>query len=463
MLEHHQPDATLGAIEGLLELEARHARRLRRGYILALALIAALVCAGLAIVQVVLARQRSDAHLINVAGRQRMLSQKLSKLALAVQVAPDRASKRELAHELAAVAAEWSDAHERLQTRAAGSRLAGVNSPSTRGRFADLDGDFAAILSAANALTAAADAASAGQRAGDDPALLAAVRTILAHEPAFLAKMEGLVAGLDREANQRTEQLGQIERGLVLLTLLTLLLEALLIFRPALARLDATRERLRDALLALAARESAVTDIATHERERIGRDIHDGLCQHLAGLRLLLDTALRRARRGGELELAALEPALPILDGALAESRQLARTLLPRAIEDQGLEACLADLAKLTSALYRVSCTCVVTRPALEMTQETAAHIYRIAQEAAANAARHGRARALHIELDGALLTVRDDGCGFDTGARHRGLGLLTMQHRARLIGGELTITSTPRGTTLSCRIGGLTEASEDA
>jgi signal transduction histidine kinase len=89
---------------------------------------------------------------------------------------------------------------------------------------------------------------------------------------------------------------------------------------------------------------------------------------------------------------------------------------------------------------------------ALDPDEEIA--VYRIAQEALANVARHASARRVKVNLrtaNGLELTVRDDGEGFDTGAESDGLGLNGMAERARLVGGELTIASRPGSGTELC------------
>lgn len=203
--------------------------------------------------------------------------------------------------------------------------------------------------------------------------------------------------------------------------------------------------------------EREILRISDQERERIGQDLHDGLCQLLSGIKFkarLLEEKLE-ARSAAEAEEArALEGHL---NAAIQQARGIARGLHPVALEARGLISALKDLAAGTTAMYGIACACEFGRNVLVHDRAVAAHLYRIAQEATNNAAQHGGATRIDIRLTQSSrrlsLVVRDNGRGFDAGAaRKAGMGLHLMEYRARAIGAHVEIDSRPgNGATINC------------
>lgn len=195
------------------------------------------------------------------------------------------------------------------------------------------------------------------------------------------------------------------------------------------------------------------------ERRRLGRELHDGLAQDLAGLVLQIDAAVARLDSG---EAAA---ARAILDGARERAREaLAQT---RAAVDglrspAATEADFESLARDFSARTGVPCEASVDEGALLLLDgEAAAELAGIAKEALSNVATHAGARRVRLSLrreGGAVdLAVEDDGRGFDAAAApERGrYGIAGMKERARLAGGTLSVESAPgRGARIVARIG---------
>jgi signal transduction histidine kinase len=190
-----------------------------------------------------------------------------------------------------------------------------------------------------------------------------------------------------------------------------------------------------------ASREAAVLD----ERQRIARDLHDGLAQELAFI-------VRRAHRAADTELLAAD-ALQIANAAeraLDESRRVIATLT-RPL-DEPLDVVLSEAVK--GVADRVGATVALSlAPDVHVAPDVREALVRIAREAVTNAARHGDARLVRVELengDGLRLRIVDDGRGFDSTATRRrrsgGFGFTSMADRARAIGGTLHITSR-RGT----------------
>jgi len=220
---------------------------------------------------------------------------------------------------------------------------------------------------------------------------------------------------------------------------------------------DAIRTRI--ALLEHSQRlEGEIIEISEREQRRIGRDLHDGLCQYFAaigcGVASLRADLLQRQLPN---EAAVAEELAGLLNDGVVQARDLARGLVPVHMEEAGLSVALDELANSMSRLLNLDCAFESDGDAAIDTPCAATHLYRIAQEAINNASRHGRATTIRIRLftDGqsATLTVADNGLGLSqTSADPAGLGLNIMSYRARLIGGTLAISESPAGgTAITC------------
>jgi signal transduction histidine kinase len=228
-----------------------------------------------------------------------------------------------------------------------------------------------------------------------------------------------------------------------------LLLEDLandLAFGISMLRLRAERERLEDEILKSIERE----------QERIGRDLHDGLCQLLVGAKYR-SVYLKRIAKGRlpavEKEARSLEE---LLNGAIEQARELARGLNPVMVTPACLTAALQKLAADVGNADGPRCFCQFPRPVKIFDQHIAAHLYRIAQEAVQNAFKHGRAKNISITLSRhnkwVHLAVKDDGIGIPRRPNETGMGLKNMQTRARLVGGLLEIRRRKHGgTAVTC------------
>lgn len=204
--------------------------------------------------------------------------------------------------------------------------------------------------------------------------------------------------------------------------------------------------------------ERQIIEVADREKERLGRELHDGLCQTLAGIGALSKTLSRSLAATSDFDGSAAAARIARLLGeAIGEARDLSRGLGPSALRGADLAVALEGLALNVVKLFRVSCTFESEGVVPGLGQEVAAHLFRIAQEAVSNAVAHGHADQIEISLGGTdvegLLSVRDNGVGLPDEARQDGgIGLHTMAYRARLIGGSLDIRRlAPRGTAVSC------------
>ena len=199
--------------------------------------------------------------------------------------------------------------------------------------------------------------------------------------------------------------------------------------------------------------------LAAGERERrsIGADLHDGLGQLLTAVGLMC-TALKEDTAETQPAVAKnLEQMSGLLREAVAQTRYLARGLVPVGGEADALQTGLAELAARTDGLGRVRCKFECDEPVLLADPAVTGHLYRIAQEAVNNALKHAQAGRITVRLvqspEWLLLEVRDDGLGLPE-KRSAGVGLGLMQHRAGVIGATLTISSTPgAGVTITCQL----------
>ena len=228
----------------------------------------------------------------------------------------------------------------------------------------------------------------------------------------------------------------------------------------------AADEALQQSLAALREREEQLRLMALHqvaireeERKRLSFDLHDGVCQELVGIGILIESA--RQRGVSDDANPALAQAQRYLRQVGEHLRMLARDLRPLQLSDLGLGECLRALAAgMTTETVHVTVTFPTAIPRLGEEMEVA--VYRVAQEALANAVRHAKARTVTLTL-GAVgsvlrLEVRDDGHGFDRNQlRSAALGLVAMEERATALGGRLRVDSTPgTGTSvcLECPVG---------
>jgi len=209
----------------------------------------------------------------------------------------------------------------------------------------------------------------------------------------------------------------------------------------------------------------ALTDHAVlEERTRLAREIHDTLAQQLTGIVLELEAADTLLNRGSEERAkTSVEKARELARGALQEARRSVWNLRPSPLSATGLVAAIGHEVEAweerTGIPARFKARAVPPHPSLSPTAEVA--LLRIGQEALSNAARHGHPEHVDVELRAhaqeLILSVRDDGVGFDPSAsapREDCFGLDGMAERARNAGGTLTVVSTPgHGTTVTTRL----------
>lgn len=233
-------------------------------------------------------------------------------------------------------------------------------------------------------------------------------------------------------------------------------------WRASLRQLD-DRVRIRTAdlqeeILERMRLEKEVAEVTERERRRLGHDLHDSLCQHLTGTALAAQVL--RAKLATKLSEDAAEAGklVGLIEEGIDLTRSLARGLFSPDLERGGLAVALEGLAHNTRERTGINCEFhhndenhLECRDAAVLTQ-----LYRIAQEAVANAVKHARAGRIVIELDAAAgemrLNIFDDGVGLPDASETDGLGLKMMRHGANLIGADFSAARrSPAGTIVSC------------
>jgi two-component system sensor histidine kinase UhpB len=207
-----------------------------------------------------------------------------------------------------------------------------------------------------------------------------------------------------------------------------------LAFLSMMRRLEA--ERRRTGGVALRAQEE--------ERARVARDLHDEVNQSLTGLLLRLEAVREAAPPELEPEIAATKT---LANQAMRELLSLARQLRPTALDDLGLSAAIAGQVEQLSQ-SEIEAELIEEGDFSDLSGDVQLVVYRVAQEALSNAARHSEAKHIMVRLrrsDGGVeLEVADDGSGFAFDESERGLGIAGMRERALLIGAALDVESRP-------------------
>jgi two-component system NarL family sensor kinase len=197
-----------------------------------------------------------------------------------------------------------------------------------------------------------------------------------------------------------------------------------------------------------------------HESRRLAAEIHDGISQRIVSLFFHLSAAADAIPAEPEVAAEQVSCAQDLASAALDETRSAIAGLRPPVLDDLGLAASLESLGRSFPPLE-----VEVDAASCRIAEHIEMAVYRTAQEALQNAAKHADASSVRIRLscgaDRVVLEVSDDGKGMagraeraDTGARPTGFGLSGMRERAELLGGHLVISSAPgRGTTVTLTV----------
>ncbi|PWJ42634.1 SpoIIE family protein phosphatase [Sediminitomix flava] len=198
-------------------------KKLTLSYVVALSFVAILSISSQLIIRNVLGDQKEDSRVINISGRQRMLSQKISKLVLQLHTAKNEADYASLLDTFNNIIHLWKSSHLGLLHRDSLLNLGGDNSPVILKYFEELEPHYIVFDQATTQI--------AESKFGDD--ISEAVQNILAHEDRFLTIMNTITFQYDKESALRVKEVENLELILLSITIFCLFLEALVIFRPA--------------------------------------------------------------------------------------------------------------------------------------------------------------------------------------------------------------------------------------
>ena len=237
-----------------------------------------------------------------------------------------------------------------------------------------------------------------------------------------LAKLRTLVNELDRRVQERT---------------------------AALQREVVERQRL----------DREIAQVADRERRRLGRDLHDHLGQHLTGTALAAQVLKEKLAAKGAPEVTEAGKLVNYVEEGIDLTRNLARGFFSPELDADGLTTALEGLAENISERFAVNCIFHGEETIPVQDSTVATQLYRIAQEAATNAAKHAAADQVDIRVSvkasELTLAIADDGVGFPGSlSDSKGLGLRLMRHGAELIGGTFNVQRNgQRGTIATCKV----------
>jgi PAS domain S-box-containing protein len=205
--------------------------------------------------------------------------------------------------------------------------------------------------------------------------------------------------------------------------------------------------------------ENEILEITERERKLIGQEMHDSMGQMLTGLAIKSKGLALKLKSKSLPESKGALAISKLASQAIAQMRDLARMLYPVNIEAGGLVTALQSLASNSEKILDVRCRFLCEKPVSMNNLIEAKQLYRIAQETVTNAAKHGKAKTITIDLHSTenlcILSVKSDGMAFQKSSRPvGGLGLKIMEYRANLIGGVLDIRKGKKnGTVVTCTV----------
>jgi len=201
--------------------------------------------------------------------------------------------------------------------------------------------------------------------------------------------------------------------------------------------------------------EGEILTISDREQQRLGQELHDGLCQHLTAVAFMARSVALRLTNHRVIDAADIEKIAELVNNAAIDTRNLSRALHRIDVDAAGFVDALRDL--VDREIWKIPCR-LEGSPLFRIEDDAAAgHLYRIAREAVINANKHAQARQIVIKLERSrqqmILRVTDDGIGVNEEPQlKRGLGFHIMNYRAQLMGGRLEIDSPKNGgTRVSC------------
>jgi signal transduction histidine kinase len=246
--------------------------------------------------------------------------------------------------------------------------------------------------------------------------------------------------------------------GLAFLPMLLLQDRFTALFQRLLANEKAMRIRLQAESAERRYLEGALLEASERERQSVGHELHDGVCQEIASAMIQCKLLQESLAAGGPPQMERFLTIEAMLDGSLGQMHDLARGLSPETLTPGALVPSLRDLARRTRETFEVECQLEAGAVPGGLAPTAATHLYRIAQEAIVNAVKHGKPQRILLGLQsgGGRLTleVSNDGRSFAAPRDYEGMGLRIMRYRSQLLGGTLELLPVhPSGLRLRCSV----------
>jgi signal transduction histidine kinase len=198
------------------------------------------------------------------------------------------------------------------------------------------------------------------------------------------------------------------------------------------------------------------------ERDRISKELHDGVIQSIYSVGLSLQGAIGLVDRDGEATKKRLDDAIGTLDNVVRDVRSYIFALQPKSVEEKGLRSAIEEMVRDIEVNALVETRLELSEKAFRLIpDEVQGDVVQIAREILANVARHAQASEVAVACtvrdgDRFVMTIEDDGRGFDPASVSRGHGLTNMEERAKSLGGQLSISPRlPKGTIHTFILGG--------
>lgn len=204
---------------------------------------------------------------------------------------------------------------------------------------------------------------------------------------------------------------------------------------------------------------SSIIQAQERERMRMAHELHDGIGQYLSAAVLNLNAMADDEKQMSGPGRTRLNEALKRINTAISEARSIAHNLVPKAIEDFGLEAAIGSMLDSIAGLGKLEVHFNSNLGGERLEQEIEINLFRVCQESISNILKHSEAKRVNVQLlqypDALNMTIEDDGVGFDAKSElgqpsKSGIGLNGMANRVKSVGGEIEISSSPgRGTNI--------------
>lgn len=479
----------------IMSLDRKTFKRLTFLYILALSAIAAIVILSQLLIQSHLNKQLNDSRVINVSGKQRMLSQKLSKETLLLFHSTEPYQKDSLCHELKITLDQWTFAHQVLQAKEELLSLPHDYRVKIEQMFIELQPFYTNIVKATQQFLALIQ----NEDEKNTSNIAACMNLILNNEADFLHRMDKIVYQFDQAAKSKVSSLRKMELILLSISLGIILFELYFVFRPAaksvrktihhlvqaeknaqqatheIETLYASLEQSHQELETLnkdkyerkikeqKIKSALIVEAQETERKRIARDIHDDIGQMLTALKFKIESIdLTNLTRTQSLLKELNEITLALISGV----RIATFNLTPDVLNDYGLAAGIKklsmELSKLTQKNIQFENKTAFDKRLDGMTET---NLFRITQEAINNALKYANSTYILISIshspDLLNIVIVDDGIGFDPQKvndhpkdPNSGMGISFMKERINFINGRLFINSaTGKGTRISLNV----------